>query len=206
MAKANNKLRHKLNQKKQRHFDGSIELWRDVPGYEGYYRVSDRGRVKSVSRNVYAGKGSYKKLAGSLKKLTILTNGYAVVQLYKNNKRNMPYVHNLVLESFVGPKPSWCDECRHFPDGSKVNNNLANLSWGTYQEQAEDKASHGTNGAKDPIRLKCKACGCVFYRSSWKAGQKYCSQACYQSCPKSDESKRKRSETLIAMYQNGWRS
>ena len=39
------------------------EIWKDIKGYEGYYMISNLGRVKSLERDVYRkdGKISYHK-------------------------------------------------------------------------------------------------------------------------------------------------
>ena len=52
-------------------------------------------------------------------------------------------VHSLVLEAFVGPREK--GKCVRHIDGNKDNNNLDNLKYGTYQENAFDRIAHGTN-------------------------------------------------------------
>jgi hypothetical protein len=46
------------------------------------------------------------------------------------------------LEAFVGPRPSERHESRHL-DGTKTNNHLSNLQWGTYEENQMDRLAHG---------------------------------------------------------------
>ena len=55
-------------------------------------------------------------------------------------------VHQLVLEAFVGPRPSPRHETRHL-DGCKTNNHFLNLAWGTYADNQADKKRHGTTAA-----------------------------------------------------------
>ncbi len=55
-------------------------------------------------------------------------------------------VHRLVLEAFVGPCPEG-KECRHFPDRTRTNNRLENLSWGSHRRNCKDKRIHGTSAA-----------------------------------------------------------
>lgn len=99
------------------------EHWKPVVGYEGYYEVSDLGRVKRVSsigRNTYAGR-----------LLTIVhkANGYCQVDLCKNSVRSCKSVHRLVLEAFVCPcLPG--SQCNH-KNGDKADNRLENLEWVT---------------------------------------------------------------------------
>lgn len=77
------------------------EYWVPIEGYEGWYEVSDQGRVRSVDRVVTFknGKGSrfYK---GQILKFRY-HNGYAMVNLNKNKKMREHYVHRLVIENFT---------------------------------------------------------------------------------------------------------
>jgi hypothetical protein len=52
------------------------------------------------------------------------------------------YVHHLVLETFVGPRPNGM-ECCHC-DGDASNNHLSNLRWDTKASNESDKVLHGT--------------------------------------------------------------
>lgn len=69
--------------------------------------------------------------------------GYLSVCLWKASKGHMRRVHQLVLETFVGPRPKGM-ECRHL-DGNKHNNHLKNLKWGTRSENQHDAVKHGTH-------------------------------------------------------------
>ncbi len=53
------------------------------------------------------------------------------------------YVHTIVLEAFVGPRPNK-HEARHFPDRDTSNNKLSNLSWSLRSVNHQDKHTHGT--------------------------------------------------------------
>ena len=66
-----------------------------------------------------------------------------------NNKPFQTYAHILVLQAFVGPCPPGY-VTRHFPDRTRTNNNLSNLSWDTRKVNQADRLIHGTDhrGAK----------------------------------------------------------
>jgi hypothetical protein len=108
------------------------ERWKAVPGYEGMYEVSDLGRVRSLRNN----KGLLTLLHGP--------GGYRIVGLSVNGKPIKVYVHALVLEAFVGPRPRG-GVTRHFPDRDRTNNKLINLSWGTHADNQKDRDIHGTD-------------------------------------------------------------
>ncbi len=100
-----------------------IELWRDVVGYEGYYMVSDCGRVMNVK-------------SGRILKL-FTGRRYVQLNLYKNGLPTCCWVHRLVLCAFKGlPKDD--QECNH-KDGVKHNNRLRNLEWMTRKENVQHR-------------------------------------------------------------------
>lgn len=93
------------------------EIWKDVVGYEGLYKVSNLGNVYSnyVNRNL---KGGY------------TLDGYRYVALRKNNVRKNNLVHRLVAEAFI-PNPDNLPIINH-KDENPHNNNVNNLEWCDY--------------------------------------------------------------------------
>lgn len=112
------------------------ENWRPIPGYEGYYDVSDQGFVRSLDRGRRKGRVLVRRMTGK--------NGrYWTVRLTVNGVPVDRLIHRLVLEAFVGPAPEG-QECRHL-DGDCANAKLSNLQWGTRSENNLDKIEHGTH-------------------------------------------------------------
>jgi hypothetical protein len=141
----NDPSKNKFNQKVQIHEDGTREHWRDVPGYEGYYRVSDWGRVKSVARKVrckdpWGGMREY-PVKEKIRKGVIQNNGYLMIGLLKPGASWMAGVHRLVLLTFIGPCPKGMLACHY--DGNKENNRLTNLRWDTPKNNTADSIRHG---------------------------------------------------------------
>ena len=62
-----------------------METWKDIPGFEGVYQVSDLGRVKSLERKLTAGPG-VRILPESILKPMVDRYGYLCVNLYKDRK------------------------------------------------------------------------------------------------------------------------
>ena len=83
------------------------------------------------------------------KRQTIGKVGYPVIAMWANNKGVTKTVHRLVLEAFVGPCPDGM-EALH-ADGTRTNNSLSNLRWGTRSENVQDAIAHGTatSGSKN---------------------------------------------------------
>lgn len=111
------------------------EEWRTIKGYEGYYEVSNFGRVRSIDRYIPGRtSNSDKKLKGKYLKLGTVV-GYPAVGLYKeskNHKGKTMYVHRLVAEAFIDNPRS--NQCVNHIDGSRNNNFVTNLEWVTYKE------------------------------------------------------------------------
>ena len=113
----------------------SAEKWLPVVGFEGFYEVSDLGRVKRIN----VGREARERLL----KASSNTLGYLRVSLYRDGKGSTRRVHRLVLEAFVGPCPEGEEGCHG--DGDPANNRLVNLRWGTVSSNAIDRVAQGTH-------------------------------------------------------------
>lgn len=119
-----------------------MERWKDVVGWEGLYQVSDKGRVRSVDRQVATKHGSTRLCRGQvLRPQTNSRNGRLQVWLSNGPVRKNAYIHTLVLTAFVGAKPNGCEAC-HGP-GGHTDNALSNLRWDTRSNNAHDKFEFG---------------------------------------------------------------
>jgi transposase-like protein len=126
------------------------ERWLPVVGFEGYYEVSDCGRVRAVERisvqaGRYGGSSTRTLTAHVLRQKQRKDNGYCEVTLKSVAlaKSEACLVHRLVLEAFVGLCPEG-QQARHFPDRSRANNRLDNLAWGTPKANQADRIAQGT--------------------------------------------------------------
>ena len=107
----------------------SLEVWKDIKNYEGYYQVSNLGNVRSCDR-VIKRLNFFKKIRGkNLKKVIDNSTGYYCVGLSKNNKANRFYVHRLVAQAFI-PNPNNLKYVNH-KDETRTNNKVENLEWCT---------------------------------------------------------------------------
>ena len=131
--------------------------WKDIPGYEGKYQVSNTGEVKSLN---YRGSGKTKLLRQSTDK-----NGYKRVGLFKNGKEKKYRVHRLVAIVFL-PNPNDLSQVNH-KDENPSNNNVNNLEWctiaynntyGTRNERASEskRGKHRSEETKKKISESIK--------------------------------------------------
>lgn len=100
-----------------------MEVWKDVKGFEGLYRVSNLGNVQS----------NYKRgmCIGNMK-FNTGTNGYLYVHLHKNKHRKSCAIHQLVATAFL-------ENTENKPQVNHINfiktdNRLVNLEWATQSE------------------------------------------------------------------------
>lgn len=118
------------------------EQWKDVPQYEGFYQVSDHGRVKSVRRTSVHKNGARKIVKGQLLRCSPGNHGYPCCSLYKAGNRSVWLVHRLVMLTFVGPCPEGLEVAHN--DGDRTNPRLDNLRYDTRAGNSSDKKKHGT--------------------------------------------------------------
>lgn len=119
------------------------EVWKPVVGYEGYYDVSDQGRVRSMPRP--------KTRGGILAQKIGKRGGYPVVSLVKLGRQRTVAVHKLLTETFLGSRPAGA-EVRHL-DGNPLNCKLINLAYGSKSENMWDSVNHGTH--KNASKTHC---------------------------------------------------
>jgi hypothetical protein len=123
------------------------ERWRPIPGWAGYYEVSDHGRVRSVDRVItYRGATVPVRYKGRIRSLKRDYKGYLGVRLCAGPDRSYQFVHKLVLFAFVGPCPPGFQCCHN--NGIPDDNRLENLRWDSPSENMRDVIRHG----RDPQR------------------------------------------------------
>ena len=95
------------------------ECWKPIKKYEGFYEVSNKGRVRSVER--LDARGRHRKGKA------ISANSIQQVSLCKDGKRKNFLVHKLVADAFL-EKPQADEKLIHV-DGNPENNCVENLKW-----------------------------------------------------------------------------
>lgn len=93
------------------------EVWKDIPGFEGLYQISNYGRLKSF----------HSDCGGRILSVTNSTGWYLSIILTKDRNRFSKRIHQLVVETFLGIKSTRFIQIHHL-DGNRQNNRLDNLS------------------------------------------------------------------------------
>ncbi|QDV35575.1 HNH endonuclease [Tautonia plasticadhaerens] len=122
-----------------------------IEGFPGY-RVSRDGVVESCWNR----QGRRGGMGDAWLPLKLIKNrcGYLGVNLHVGGQKKRRLVHQLVLESFVGPRPPGTVCCHN--DGDPGNNRVANLRWDTPQANSDDILRHGRRKFGEEARSKLK--------------------------------------------------
>ena len=110
------------------------EIWKDIKGYEGKYKVSNLGNVKSLNYN--------RTCKERILKYGINTDGYLFVGLSKNGIHKNFLIHRLTAQAFI-ENPDNLPQVNHI-DEDKSNNCVENLEWCT----AEYNNNYGTHNER----------------------------------------------------------
>lgn len=105
------------------------EIWKDVKGYEGYYQVSNMGRVKSMRVLKTPKNGVKCRKNAFLSTKTTHDKQYVLVALCRDGEKKQIQAHRLVAEAFI-PNPKNLP-CINHKDENPSNNWVGNLEWCT---------------------------------------------------------------------------
>ena len=141
------------------------EIWKDVRGFEGFYQVSNKGRVRSLDRVV-----EYRNHVPHKTKGKILSSGkcrgYNTIGLHKNGKVYECRVARLVAIHFI-ENPNGYPQVNH-KDEDHSNDNADNLEWCTQ----EYNNSYGTKIQRgvDTFKKSRRPFICIENQKIYKSG------------------------------------
>ena len=115
-----------------------METWENIKGYEGFYQVSNMGRVKSLERKNSQGRTVKERIL----KPAVKNAGYVEVNLYAGGKPKTLKVHRLVCEAFNDNRDEK-PEVNHINE-IKTDNRACNLEWCTRR----DNINHGSRNIR----------------------------------------------------------
>lgn len=122
------------------------EIWKDIKNYEGLYRVSNLGRIKSLN---YNGTGEERIMDGNYDR-----DGHKKVVL-TNRIKKYPFIHRLVAQAFI-PNPENKPEVHHI-DYNPSNNIVDNLMWVTKEEHAKFHPERYKNASRASAMVLSKS-------------------------------------------------
>jgi hypothetical protein len=127
------------------HEDSPAERWLPIPDWEDSYEASSLGRIRSRDRDILMRNGAWRRHHSQILRPSLAGSGsgHLKVSLARGGRSTTRYVHQLVLETFVGPRPPGFEGCHN--NGNHLDNNLVNLRWDTASANRFDAVRHGTH-------------------------------------------------------------
>jgi ribosomal protein L44E len=136
------------------------EEWKSVVGYEGYFEVSNYGKVRSLPREVIKSNGKIQKVHGQELSLFIRDSSKIApvkhyrIALQKNGKRKKYFVHRLVATAFIRPPEE--NEIINHIDNNGLNNYYKNLEWCTHKENVAHCYSQNRQNREKVLEAQAK--------------------------------------------------
>lgn len=132
-----------------------MEIWKDIIGFDGKYKISNYGNVKN-----------------SLKLMTpqLTHQGYLKIRLSNNGVVKGYFIHRLVAIAFIDNNQN--KRCVNHKDGNKTNNTVNNLEWVTHSENEKHAYANNLQPSKSGVsngRSKLKDNDIIEIRSSGKS-------------------------------------
>lgn len=118
-----------------------VERWKEIVGFEGFYEVSDKGNVRSLTRKIIKSNGVVQVRNGRMCNITENQDGYRIVKLSKNSNSRYYFVHRLVALMFVD-NPGKFTEVNHL-NCIRNDNYYENLEWTTHNKNIKHSAKKG---------------------------------------------------------------
>jgi hypothetical protein len=142
-----------------------MEIWKDIPGYEGIYQVSNLGKIKSIPRVTNNTKGCYITKELILKHSLCKSRGYPVVRVSIKSVRKTIVIHQAVAMAFLNHTPCGHKIVVDHINEDKTDNRVENLQVITNRENCS-KSRLGKGSSK-------------YTGVSWsKSNKKWISQIC----------------------------
>ena len=118
-------------------------MMKNIPGYNGNYKINESGVV--INKR------------GHVMRTAVSNSGYLRTALMNNNPKdkndkNNESIHRLVAKTFI-PNPDNLPVVMH-KDNDKLNNHVSNLKWGTYEENYAQAEKDGLINHKKEIPSK----------------------------------------------------
>lgn len=127
------------------------ETWKDIPGYEGLYQITEGGKVRNLDRKVKIYSKTFIR-KGRILKFHISCGGYYSLRLTGHDHHKCYFLHRLMAMTFI-PNPNGYKVVNHI-DCNKLNNAISNLEWCTTAQNNQHSYDNGRNPGSKKISFK----------------------------------------------------
>jgi hypothetical protein len=133
------------------------EEFKDIPGYEGFYQISNLGRLKSLKRVVKHKQTKTFTVSERIRTLYVNGRGYYSIYLYKDGGKRAWDIHKLVAITFLNHIPSGMKIVVDHINNIKTDNRVENLQLTTQRKNAsKDKKGGSSKYLGVSISRSCK--------------------------------------------------
>ena len=130
-----------------------MEIWKDIPNYEGIYQASTFGNIRTVDNKVtYSAKHGERHWKSRILKgrgNNVITGKR--VNLWKDKKGKDWLVARLIAMTFLG-EPKERMTVKHI-DGNRMNNKIENLEWLSLADNIRHGFNTGLYKTQKPIKI-----------------------------------------------------
>lgn len=146
-----------------------MEIWKDIPGYEGLYQASDLGRIKSLW--FYSNYQNKKYKREKILKQKKGKDNCLRVELWNNKKHKTMAVHRIIGMAFL--KDTYKKELTiNHKDGNRLNNKVENLEWVSLADNIRHGFNKGLYSSQNKTKIIDKKNNKEYiFNSMSKAGQ-----------------------------------
>lgn len=147
-----------------------MEIWKDIPGYKGYYQASNLGRIKSLlfQNNLYNKKYRRDKIL----KPKETKDRCLRVELWKEGQHKTYTVHRLIGMTFLSNDNIEKLTINH-KDGNRLNNNVKNLEWVTLADNIRHGFENNLYSHQKKTKITDKKTGNEYIFNSMSKASKY---------------------------------
>lgn len=110
------------------------EYWKDIDNYEGYYKISNLGRVKSLERQIKTSNDYYRTISGKILNPSLNGEGYQQVTLSVDGVKTNNMVHHLVAKAFLNHSTKGNSIVIDHMNDNPTDNRVSNLNIVTNRE------------------------------------------------------------------------
>ena len=131
-------------------------MWKDIPGWEGFYEANENGDIRSKERTSIYANGAKHCYKAKIKKPQLNPNGYLYVFLHRGKTHKMCKLSRLIATTFI-PNPNNLRDVNH-KNYNRLDNRVSNLEWVSHKDNIRHRFIGGSRKTSNR-KVVCKNTG-----------------------------------------------